>query len=63
MAGRMTVGGEHVAHFSPAQARRLGIACIYQQPALFPDLTVAENIALALEPPRPWRLVRRGRAA
>ena len=30
--------------------RQLGIACIYQQPALFPDLTVAENIALRLEP-------------
>ena len=29
--------------------RALGIAAIYQQPALFPHLTVAENIALALE--------------
>ena len=27
-----------------------GIAAIYQQPALFPDLTVAENIAIGLEP-------------
>ena len=33
----------------PATSRSLGIAAIYQQPALFPDLTVAENIALALE--------------
>ena len=39
------------SHNSPAAARALGIAAIYQQPALFPDLTVAENIALALEPP------------
>ena len=31
----------------PHLSRALGIAAIYQQPALFPDLTVAENIALA----------------
>ncbi len=30
---------------------------IYQQPALFPDLTVAENIALASEPGSPWRIL------
>ena len=28
---------------------QLGIVCIYQQSALFPDLTVAENIGLRLE--------------
>ena len=42
---------------SPAEARRLGIACIYQQPALFPDLSVAENIALRLESSTAWRKV------
>ena len=30
-------------------SRSLGIAAIYQQPSLFPDLSVAENIALPLE--------------
>src|SRR5688572_15912037 len=49
-SGTITVGGERVAALSPAAAHRLGIACIYQQPALFPALTVAENIALRLEP-------------
>ena len=34
------------------------IAAIYQQLALFPDLTVAENIALGLEPGGWWRPVR-----
>jgi rhamnose transport system ATP-binding protein len=48
--GTITVAGERVAGLTPAAAHRLGIACIYQQPALFPDLTVAENIALRLEP-------------
>ena len=42
----------------PVRARALGIAAIYQQPALFPDLTVAENIALGLEPAGRWRRVR-----
>ena len=47
--GTITVGGTRVADLTPATARALGIACIHQQPALFPDLTVAENIALRLE--------------
>ena len=33
--------------------RRSGIAAIYQQPALFADLTVAENIALGAGAQRP----------
>ncbi len=39
----------------PGLSRALGIAAIYQQPSLFPDLTVAENIAMALETGGPWR--------
>jgi rhamnose transport system ATP-binding protein len=56
-AGTLTVAGEPVPHMTPALARRLGLAAIYQQPALFPELTVAENIALALEPGGPWRRI------
>src|SRR6187431_2615768 len=48
--GTITIAGQTVSDLNPAAAHRLGIACIYQQPALFPDLTVAENIALRLEP-------------
>ncbi len=47
--GTITLAGQLVADLTPAAARALGIACIYQQPALFPDLTVAENLALRLE--------------
>jgi rhamnose transport system ATP-binding protein len=47
--GTLVVDGHPVAHNSPAIARSLGIAAVYQQPALFPDLTVAENIGLSLE--------------
>lgn len=49
--GVMEVCGEEVSHLTPAGARELGIACVYQQPALFPDLSVAENISLRLEKP------------
>jgi rhamnose transport system ATP-binding protein len=41
----------------PVRARTLGIAAIYQQPALFPDLTVAENMALGIERGRCWRRI------
>lgn len=47
--GTMEINGEEVSELTPATARELGIACIYQQPALFPDLSVAENIGLRLE--------------
>ena len=48
-SGELEVSGSSVRHMDPATSRALGIAAIYQQPSLFPDLTVAENIALALE--------------
>jgi rhamnose transport system ATP-binding protein len=49
--GIIQIDGQPVARLTPAAARAHGIAAIYQQPALFPDLSVAENIALALEKP------------
>ena len=66
-AGEICVAGRTVDGLTPARAQSLGIACIYQQPALFPDLTVAENIGLRLDPPGAGRRVdwraRRARAA
>jgi rhamnose transport system ATP-binding protein len=56
--GTIEIEGAPAAGINPARARALGIATIYQQPALFPDLTVAENIAIGLEPAGPWRFVR-----
>ncbi|MSU33988.1 MAG: sugar ABC transporter ATP-binding protein [Pedosphaera sp.] len=57
-AGTVAVGGHPISRLTPAIARSLGIACIYQQPALFPDLTVTENIGLRLESTSPFRRVR-----
>src|SRR5260370_22333658 len=56
-SGTLMVDGHLVLHNSPAAARTLGIAAVYQQPALFPDLTVEENIALALESASMWRRI------
>ena len=55
--GELSVAGQVVAGLTPARAQALGIACIYQQPALFADLTVAENIGLRLEPAGAWRRI------
>jgi rhamnose transport system ATP-binding protein len=56
-AGALVVSGHTVRHMTPAAARSLGIAAIYQHPALFPDLTVAENIALSLDAGSAWRRI------
>ena len=56
-AGEVTVAGRTVTGLTPGLAQQLGIACIYQQPALFPDLSVEENIGLRLEPHHGWRRV------
>jgi rhamnose transport system ATP-binding protein len=56
-SGSIDVAGRRVTHMEPHAARALGIAAIYQQPALFPHLTVAENIALTLESASVWRRV------
>jgi len=57
-SGEIEIGGQRLHRLTPNAAHHQGIACIYQQPALFPDLSVAENIALTLEPPSPFRRVR-----
>jgi rhamnose transport system ATP-binding protein len=58
--GHLEIGGRRVEANDPILSRTLGVAVIYQQPALFPDLTVAENIAAGGEAPGLWRRVRWG---
>ena len=57
-SGKIEIDGHEIHRLTPASAHASGISAIYQQPALFPDLSVAENIALALEKPSPIRPVR-----
>jgi rhamnose transport system ATP-binding protein len=59
-SGIIHFDGRVVERLDPGISRAMGIAAIYQQPALFPDLTVAENIGLRLERGGPWRLLRWG---
>jgi simple sugar transport system ATP-binding protein len=49
-AGTILWEGVPVTIASPARARRLGIGMVFQHFSLFDTLTVADNIALALEP-------------
>ncbi len=42
--GQIVVDGTPVELRGPADAQALGIACIYQEPLVFPDLSVSENI-------------------
>jgi rhamnose transport system ATP-binding protein len=53
--GTIQLNGEILQELTPTKSRALGISVIYQQPALFPDLTIAENIALARETGALWR--------
>jgi len=57
-AGTLEELSQLVEHHDPVLRRDLRIAAIYQQPALFPHLSVAENIALGLEPGGAWRRIR-----
>jgi len=45
-AGTIVVGGRDVRVSSPAAAARLGLAPVFQDPALVPDLTVGQNLRL-----------------
>ncbi|MFB4314307.1 sugar ABC transporter ATP-binding protein [Actinomadura sp. 21ATH] len=49
-AGEVRVDGEPVEFGGPADAQQAGVAVIYQEPTLFPDLSVAENIFMGRQP-------------
>src|SRR5258708_11774133 len=57
-SGQIEIAGRPVPHIDPKLSRQLGIAAIYQQPALFPDLTVADNLGLRLPRGGPWPILR-----
>ncbi len=50
--GEMLLDGAPYRPLSPADGRRAGVAMIYQELSLAPDLSVAENILLGVEPKR-----------
>ena len=48
--GELLIEGRPTVLTGPAAAQTAGIAVIYQEPTLFPDLTVAENIFMGRQP-------------
>ena len=48
--GTITVNGEPARVSSPAQAARIGLAPVFQDPALVPDLTIEQNLRLTGTP-------------
>jgi rhamnose transport system ATP-binding protein len=49
-AGALELDGRPVDFTGPSDAVAAGIAIIYQEPSLFPDLSVAENIFMGRQP-------------
>jgi len=52
--GEVRLDGKQVRFASPREAAAAGIATVYQELLLFPDLTVAENIYLGHAPKTRW---------
>ncbi|MGP3984564.1 sugar ABC transporter ATP-binding protein [Streptomyces sp. KR80] len=51
-SGQILLDGQPAVFNSPADARAAGIAVIHQEPTLFPDLSVAENLFMGRQPRR-----------
>jgi rhamnose transport system ATP-binding protein len=49
-SGTILLDGESTQIHGPAHSRSLGIAVVHQEPRLFPDLTVAENVFIGHAP-------------
>ncbi|MFK3669961.1 sugar ABC transporter ATP-binding protein [Leifsonia aquatica] len=49
-AGEFRLRGEDVDFSTTAQSKEAGVAVIYQEPTLFPDLSVTENVFMGRQP-------------
>ena len=49
-SGTILLDGTQTTISGPAEARALGIAVVHQEPRLFPDLTVGENVVIGQAP-------------
>lgn len=56
-AGEYEVEGHPVEFTTVADSRAAGVSVIYQEPTLFPDLTVAENIFIGRQPRGRFKMI------
>src|SRR5919197_6530307 len=56
-AGRLLIDGEEAIFDTAKQSQGAGIAIIFQEPTLFPDLSVAENIFVGAQPLKRFRRI------
>lgn len=49
-SGTVEICGQEIQRLTPGEARRLGLALVHQHPAVLPELSVAENMLLAVQP-------------
>jgi rhamnose transport system ATP-binding protein len=56
-AGRLLLDGEEAIFDTAKQSQAAGIAIIFQEPILFPDLSVAENIFVGMQPLKRFRRI------
>lgn len=57
-SGRIEVDGLDIGRMRPHARRQAGLARTWQAVELFNDLTVADNLAVAVRRPMPWTTVR-----
>lgn len=56
-SGQLLIAGEPTRLTGTADAAGRGIAVIYQEPTMFPDLSVAENVFIGRQPLKPGRRI------
>ena len=52
-AGEVTFGGRHIERLQPYRIARLGLGYVPEDRRIFTELSVTENLAVGLQPPRP----------
>lgn len=51
-AGQLSLDGQPVAFSGPGEAEAAGVACVFQELSLIPDLSIADNICITRPPGR-----------